>query len=323
MPIAEQLERLVYSLGQRFAEERDRLRENFAAAAADVSAKVSAALLSLERAQAAIRNGDPGAKGDPGDQGLRGDKGEPGDRGEPGERGDPGLPGDRGEKGDRGDPGPKGDQGERGEKGDQGEKGEQGVSGERGEPGKGEKGETGERGEKGERGERGDRGSPGTFTAPTAWSAGVHYAGELTFHGGSTFSALVDTAAEPPHADWQPVALRGMDGRTGQARGLFDSGVAYCELDRVSLDGSEWIARKDNPGALPGEGWMLAARAGGKGRPGERGQPGEKGERGDPGIGVREVRSVGYAIVLDLTDDNTLAVDLRSMFERYDAERGP
>ena len=34
----------------------------------------------------------------------------------------------------------------------------------------------------------------------------------------------------------------------------------YRKLDRVSFNGSEWIARKDDPGPLPGDGWMLGAQ---------------------------------------------------------------
>jgi integrin beta 3 len=199
---------------------------------------------------------------------------------------------------------------ERGEKGDPGEKGEKGETG---------VGEKGDKGDPGDRGERGDPGPKASFDAPAAWIEGVHYQGELTFLDGSTWCARCDTAQRPPHDDWAPVALAGLDGRTGDARGLYDPSVAYSKLDRVSLDGSEWIAKCDDPGLLPGDGWMLAARAGSRGKPGERGPKGERGERG---IGVEQVTADGYALVLALSDGKTLKLDLRGMFERYDQERG-
>jgi integrin beta 3 len=115
------------------------------------------------------------------------------------------------------------------------------------------------------------------------------------------------------------VALAGGDGRTGDARGLYDPLAAYLKLDRVSFDGSEWIAKLDDPGAIPGDGWMLSAKAGSKGKPGERGP---KGERGEPGIGIDGVAADGYALALTLTNGKTLRLDLRGMFERYDQERG-
>jgi integrin beta 3 len=231
-----------------------------------------------------------------------------------GDKGDPGAPGERG---DKGDPGEKGDTGAEGAQGQQGEPGPAGETGPRGEPGL--PGEPGPRGERGDPGERGDAGPPGAFLPPDAWVEGVHYQGELRFCDGSTWCARCDTAQRPPHGDWAPVALAGLDGRTGDARGLYDPAAAYLKLDRVCLDGSEWIAKCDDPGALPGDGWMLSARAGSKGKPGERGQ---KGDRGDPGIGIERVTTDGYAFVVALTNGKTVTFDLRGMFERYDQERG-
>jgi hypothetical protein len=227
-----------------------------------------------------------------------------------------------GDRGERGEPGEKGDKGDAGEKGDQGQQGQQGQqgpagqTGERGEPGTpGERGSPGERGEPGERGAEGPRGS---FVPPDAWIEGVHYQGELTFLDGSTWCARCDTAQRPPGADWAPVALAGLDGRTGDAKGLYDPSAAYSKLDRVSLNGSEWIARRDDPGALPGDGWMLGAKVGPNGRPGERGP---KGERGEQGIGVEGVTADGYALLVALTGGKTIRLDLRGMFDRYDQER--
>jgi Collagen triple helix repeat (20 copies) len=228
--------------------------------------------------------------------------------------------GERGAPGERGD---KGDTGERGEKGDTGENGKDGKDGKNGQDGKdGEKGEAGQDGEKGERGDRGEPGPRGSLDEPRAWHEGVHYQGELVFCDGSTFMARRDTAQQPPHDDWAPVAMagrNGQDGRTGEARGSWNRESQYQKLDRVSFNGSEWIARQDDPGALPGDGWMLGAKVGRQGKPGD---PGPKGERGEPGIGVEKIIAEDYAFAIKLTDGKTLRLDLRGMFERYDQERG-
>jgi Collagen triple helix repeat (20 copies) len=225
--------------------------------------------------------------------------------------------GERGPQGEKGDPGEKGETGQTGETGPQGEPGPTGEAGQRGE--QGIPGEKGQRGEPGECGERGEPGPRGSFVSPTPWAEGIHYQGELTFCDGSTWCARCDTAQRPPHGDWAPVALAGVDGRTGEARGAWDPQEHYRKLDHVKLNGSVWIARCDDPGALPGDDWMLGAQRGNAGKPGERGP---KGERGEPGIGVDKIIAEDYAFIVKLTDGKTLTFDLRSMFERYDQERG-
>lgn len=227
--------------------------------------------------------------------------------------GDKGERGETGEKGERGDPGEKGEAGQTGEKGDRGEAGEKGERGEPGESIKGDKGDPGDRGEPGPR---------GSFNAPAAWVEGVHYQGGLTFLDGSTWCARRDTAARPPHDDWAPVAMAGIDGISGEARGLYDPDAAYLKLDRVAMDGSEWIARQDDPGPLPGDGWMLSARAGSKGKTGDRGLMGPPGDKGADGIGIAEVTVRDFSVILEMTDGRTSRIDLRGMFERYHQERG-
>jgi HK97 family phage portal protein len=59
----------------------------------------------------------------------------------------------------------------------------------------------------------------------------------------------------------------------GRARGLYSPAEAYRAMDVVSFNGSEWRAITDEPGPLPGEGWMLGAK-GSRGKRGERGAPG-------------------------------------------------
>jgi len=59
--------------------------------------------------------------------------------------------------------------------------------------------------------------------------------------------------------------------------GTFHPGTNYVRGDIVALDGGSFLARKDNPGRCPGDGWQLVARQG------QRDIAGPKGERGPPG----------------------------------------
>lgn len=164
-------------------------------------------------------------------------------------------------------------------------------------------------------GEPGPPGPPGKFLAPEPWKDGVHYANGLACCDGSTWCARRDTAERPPHPDWALVAMAGkdgVDGITGEARGKYTEGERYQKLDRVSFNGSEWIARRDDPGPLPGEGWMLGAQK-------ARGKPGPA---GPPGTGLETIRLKDWSLQFALTDGNTVSLDLRSLFERYDRERG-
>jgi integrin beta 3 len=145
----------------------------------------------------------------------------------------------------------------------------------------------------------------------------------LVFHDGSTWCARRDTAEEPPHGDWAPVAVAGADGVSGEPRGLFDPQEKYRKLDHVSHDGSTWIARRDDPGELPGEGWFLAARAGSKGRSGDPGSKGDRGPPGNPGASIMAARIEGYRLVLTTSDGKALDCDLTPMLQRFRDEAMP
>lgn len=196
------------------------------------------------------------------------------------------------------------EKGERGEKGMQGDPGRDGVGmagaiidrngslvitmtdgstrdlgnviGKDGEPGpKGEKGDPGERGEKGDAGERGEQGPAG--------------------------EAGADGAEGPAGKDAYP----------GEARGLYDPEASYRALDVVSLNGSEWRAKRDDPGPLPGDGWMLSAQRGKRGEQGARGERGMEGKSGKDGA-----QPVAMALDMDqlklvtvLDDGNQLEAD--------------
>jgi Collagen triple helix repeat (20 copies) len=218
-----------------------------------------------------------------------------------GAAGPPGAPGPAGSPGMVGPAGPPGPAGEI-------------IRGDRGEPGP--------PGEPGQRGPQGECGPIGVFRAPRMFERGtVTYQGDVVFHNGSTWCALRDTAAAPPHADYQPVALGGRDAYGGQARGLWSAEGSYRAMDVVAFDGCEWRALRDDPGPLPGDGWMLGAK-GAKGKPGDRGARGDKGDRGDRGLpGERPARMVleDDAIVLAWPDGYELRCELWPLLEQMAA----
>lgn len=116
-----------------------------------------------------------------------------------------------------------------------------------------------------------------------------------------------------------PVGPAGADAYPGQARGLWDATAIYRCLDVVAHNGSEWRALRDNPGPLPGDGWMLGAK-GMRGDKGERGGKGEKGERGPPGPVPDTLTLEGWSIVMSYPGGRRLACDLRPLFVRYAEE---
>jgi hypothetical protein len=62
-----------------------------------------------------------------------------------------------------------------------------------------------------------------------------------------------------------------------RVRGTYQASASYARGDVVALDGGSFLARRDDPGKCPGDGWQLMARQG------QRGVAGERGERGPPG----------------------------------------
>jgi integrin beta 3 len=271
MGIEERLEELAYGLGRRFAEERERLGEMAAAIVADINAHKSAAQLEIAHALADVRDGEPGAPGKdgaPGEKGERGETGLSGEtiKGDKGDPGEPGLPGEKGEKGDPGDPAP--------------DPTEDMVAAAL---------------EK----LREDR-----LEIDEKLFAATRRFDRLSTEFEERLVTLKDGEPGPPGPDGAP-GRDGLDGRTGDARGLYAAAETYRKMDRVSLNGSEWIARKDDPGPLPGDGWMLGAQ----------------GKTGKPGASIQRIATKDYALVLEMSDGKTLAIDMRTMFERYDEER--
>jgi Collagen triple helix repeat (20 copies) len=209
-------------------------------------------------------------------------------------------------------------------KGSKGERGEAGPIGPRGEPGI-----PGMPGEKGDKGDKGDFGSPGTLPVVKPYQPeAVHYEGEVVVHLGATWQALRDTGRAPPHGDWVCLAAAGRDARSPTIRGTYNAGVKYGQLDIVALNGSAFIARKDDPGVCPGDGWQVMSirgKPGIKGPPGERGQRGEKGDPGAaaPTILAWKIDRVNYLITPIMSDASEVpAIEMRGLFEQFHDERG-
>jgi hypothetical protein len=206
--------------------------------------------------------------------------------------------------------GPAGPPGERGEPGPPGEaiQGPPGEPGPVGPPGAAVVGPAGERGEVGPAGRAGERGEPGpagTFAPPKPWAKGISYQSALVVHRGSTYCAARDTAEEPPHEDWACVAAAGAAGRSFTVRGTWSAAADYRAFDVVAVGGSSFVARADDPGTCPGDGWQLIAAAGNRGKPGEQGP---RGERGPPGRGVKAAAIDDQGLLTLTHDDGSTVV---------------
>lgn len=196
--------------------------------------------------------------------------------------------------------------------------GKDGAPGANGEPGR--DGRDGVDGSAGRDGERGPEGPPGKLPIVREWSEGVHYEGETVSHLGSTYQALRDTGRAPPNEDWHCIASAGrdgMDGRSFRIRGTWAEGESYQALDVVALGGASFAARRDEPGACPGDGWQLIAAQGKRGNPGERGASGKTGERGNAGPPAiaADVDDQGMLTITN-GDGSTVTCDLYPLLSR-------
>jgi hypothetical protein len=272
--------------------------------------------------------GAQGIAGEKGDQGEKGEAGPQGIAGADGAEGPRGIPGERGEKGDRGEAGPSGEAGLAGEAGKPGPRGEPGPIGKDGLPGP--RGDAGPQGPAGARGERGAEGAPGKLPQVRAWvSDRVHYDGDIVTHAGALWQASRDTGGAPGGKDWTCLAVAGRDARSPTPRGLFDAAGEYWASDIVAVNGSSFIAKKDNPGACPGDGWQLLVSQGRTGAAGSKGATGDRGPKGDPGpagtpaptIRTWEIDRKRYAAVPVLSDGTRgPTIELRGLFEQFQAD---
>jgi hypothetical protein len=104
----------------------------------------------------------------------------------------------------------------------------------------------------------------------------------------------------------------------GEVCGLYDPARSYRMFDLVSWHGSEWRARHDDPGPLPGDGWALSGQAGSRGKTGERG---ERGPPGPSGATIVDWVIEDYRAAPIMSDGTTGAVlDVRNFFALYYGE---
>jgi hypothetical protein len=185
----------------------------------------------------------------------------------------------------------------------------------------------GKEGPRGEPGPRGEAGPAGRIESVRAYvEDAVNYQGNIVTHMGSAFQARCDTVRAPPQADWACIAAAGRDARVPKVCGTYREGETYKYLDIVSLGGSSFVARADDAGPCPGDGWQLiasAGRAGKQGPKGECGEPGPRGERGPPaptilGWQVDPERFRARPLMSDGSEGP--ALELRPVFEQYHTE---
>lgn len=248
------------------------LRAEIMALRAGVEAEVAARLAILRDGKDG-RDGVDGRDGAPGGQGPQGDPGLPGADGAPGRDGKDGADGRDGRDGADGAPG---------RDGVDGAPGRDGIDG--------------------RDGERGPEGPAGKLPAVRAWTDGVHYEGAAVTHAGGVWQAQRDTGREPPHEDWMCIVAAGRDGADGRSmtvRGTWSDGEAYRLLDVVAFNGASFIARRDDPGPCPGDGWQMVAAQGKRGNQGEPGRAGMRGEAGPPAASVA---------ALDVDDEGLLTL---------------
>lgn len=114
-----------------------------------------------------------------------------------------------------------------------------------------------------------------------------------------------------------PEGKAGKDAAQITIRGTYDAGARYGHLDAVATGGSTFIARYDNPGPCPGDGWQLVASCG---RPGKPGPIGPRGERGLPSAVILdwEYDFKNFRAFPIMSDKSTVPpIELRGFFEHY------
>lgn len=163
---------------------------------------------------------------------------------------------------------------------------------------------------------KGEPGPMGKLPAIRAWEDRVYYESDAVTKDGATYQALRDTGHAPPHEDWICIAKAGKDGEDGRSfdvRGTYKPDGEYLALNVVALNGASFVAKRDNPGLCPGDGWQLIAMQGKPGKPGER----QKGDKGDPGPSIvgGEIDSSGL-MTLRLGDGSSVNVDMYPALSR-------
>ena len=161
------------------------------------------------------------------------------------------------------------------------------------------------------------------------WKEGVTYRSFVATHKGGCYQAVRDTGRPPPGDDWICLAAPGADARSPTPKGTYEPDGIYQALDLVVLNGGAFLARRDDPGPCPGEGWQLIARQGARGIAGQKGERGEPGERGPAGpAGISAPKLARWRIDREtfratpvMTDGTEGAVlELRALFQQFQDE---
>ena len=152
----------------------------------------------------------------------------------------------------------------------------------------------------------------------------VYYDRDLVVgNDGALYQADRDTAATPPHADWRCITRAGRDGKDAlnfRIEGTYDPDAKYRRLSIVMLNGSSFVARHDDPGPCPGDGWQLFTAVGKRGQQGPKGERGERGLTGPlataPRIASTEI-DADYNLVIRHSDNSCDTIPLRPAFEQF------
>jgi hypothetical protein len=105
-------------------------------------------------------------------------------------------------------------------------------------------------------------------------------------------------------------------------RGVYRVGERYQALDIVSKNGGSFIARCDDPGECPGDGWAnltMPGKRGAEGPVGPKGDKGDQGAKGDAAPTILEwvIDCDNYRAIPLMSDGSPAsALELRPLFER-------
>jgi len=153
----------------------------------------------------------------------------------------------------------------------------------------------------------------------------IYHEREVVSFNGGCYQATKDTARAPgTNDDWICLAA---SGSSLNVRGTYDSAETYKHLDIVMINGSSFVALKDNPGRCPDSGnWHLLASRGSRGSRGERGIMGLRGERGAAAPVVPTIQSwmidrARYTATPMMSDGSIgSTLELRGLFEQFQLE---